>query len=159
MHEIRGKNDSYLTIILDDEDEVISSIENAFKEQNIKKAVLLSAEGRLKHTRMAVSKAGTLRQRIIDQGLKIKQVSGEFNKLKDDYFGDINISLEKDAIHVISGVLLKGFADKEVTIRFKIIKDLGFGINEKDRSASRNLVKEKIIEETKKKEPKPMIIA
>ncbi|MDD2477461.1 MAG: DUF296 domain-containing protein [Candidatus ainarchaeum sp.] len=159
MHEIRGKNDSYLTIILDDEDEVISSIEQAFKEQNIKKAVLLSAEGRLKNTRMAVSKAGTLRQRLIDQSLKIKQVSGEFNKMKNDYFGDINVSLEKDAIHVISGVLLKGFADKEVTIRFKIIKDLGFGINEKDRNVTRNLVKEKIIEETAKKEPKPMIIA
>ncbi|MCK9292504.1 MAG: DUF296 domain-containing protein [archaeon] len=159
MHEIRGKNDSYLTIILDDEDEVISSIEQAFKEQNIKKAVLLSAEGRLKNTRMAVSKAGTLRQRLIDQSLKIKQVSGEFNKMKNDYFGDINVSLEKDAIHVISGVLLKGFADKEVTIRFKIIKDLSFGINEKDRNVTRNLVKEKIIEETAKKEPKPMIIA
>lgn len=159
MHEIRGKNDSYLTIILDDEDEVISSIEQAFKEQNIKKAVLLSAEGRLKNTRMAVSKAGTLRQRLIDQSLKIKQVSGEFNKMKNDYFGDINVSLEKDAIHVISGVLLKGFADKEVTIRFKIIKDLGFGINEKDRNVTRNLVKEKIIEQTAKKEPKPMIIA
>ena len=159
MQDIRSKNDSYLTVVLDDEDEVISNIEQAFREQNIKKAVLLSADGKLKNTRMAISRAGNLRQRITNESLKIKQVSGEFNKMTNDYFGDINISLEKDPIHVLSGVLLKGYADKEVTIRFKIIKELGFGINTKDKNQPRNLVKEKIIEESKKKELKPMIIA
>lgn len=156
IKDVRNKNDNYLTIILDDGDEVISCIEKAFKEQNIKKAIMISAQGKLKDSKMAISRAGSLRQRIYSEALKIKQVSGEFNKINKDYFGDVNISLEKDPIHVVSGVLLKGYADGEVTLKLKIIKDIGFGITNK---GNRNLVKEKILEETTKKEPKPMIIA
>lgn len=156
MKDIKGKSDNYLTVILDDGDEVISCIEQAFKEQNIKKAIMVSAEGKLRDSKMAISRAGSLRQRIYPEALKIKQVSGEFNKVNDDYFGDVNISLEKDPIHIVSGVLLKGYSDGEVKIRLKIIKDIGFGVTNK---GDRNLVKEKILEESKKKEPKPMIIA
>ncbi len=153
MKDEKEKNDNYLTIILDDGDEVVACIENAFKENNIKKAILISADGKLRDARMAVSRAGNLRQRVYAEPLKIKQVSGEFNKLNEDYFGDVNISLEKDPIHIVSGALLRGIADGEVTIRFKIIKDIGYQVN------SKTMMKEKIIHETVKKEPKPMIIA
>jgi predicted DNA-binding protein with PD1-like motif len=146
-------SDNYLTIILDDGDEVVASIESAFKENSIKKAILISAEGKLRESKMAISRAGNLRQRIYSEPLKIKQVSGEFNKINDDYFGDVNISLEKDPIHTVSGALLKGTSDGEVTIRLKIIKDVGYNANK------HTMVKEKIIQETVKKEPKPMIIA
>ncbi len=156
IKDVITKNDNYLTVILDDGDEVIQSIETAFKEQNIKKAIMVSAEGKLRNSRMAISRAGTLRQRIYGESLKIKQVSGEFNKVNNDYFGDINISIEKDPIHIVSGVLLKGYADGEVTIKLKIIKDIDFGVNKKDK---KTLLKEKILNETVKKEPKPMIIA
>ena len=159
MQDTKGKKDNYLTIMLDDGDEVISSIESAFKEQKIKKAILISAEGTLRDSRVAISRAGNLRQRIYSESLKIKHVSGEFNKVEEDYFGDINISLEKDPIHVINGVLLKGHSDGETKIRFKIIKDIGYGINDKDKDKqNRNLVKEKIFKEDNKK-PKPIIIA
>ena len=151
--ENETKNDNYLTIILDDGDDIIGSIEAAFKEQNIKKAVLVSADGMIRDSKMAVSRAGTLRQKTYTEALKIKQVSGEFNKINADYFGDVNISIEKDPIHIVSGALLKGTADGELIIRFKIIKDLNFGIS------NRSMIKEKIINETVKKEPKPMIIA
>jgi predicted DNA-binding protein with PD1-like motif len=147
------RNDNYLKIILDDGDEVIASIENAFKEQNIKKAILISAEGKLQESKMAISRAGNLRQRIYSESLKIKRVSGEFNKINSDYYGDVNISLEKDPIHIINGVLLKGHADGEVEIKFKIIKEIDYGFNKK------SMLKEKIIDETVKKDPKPMIIA
>jgi predicted DNA-binding protein with PD1-like motif len=149
----KQKSDVYLTVILDDGDEVISSIESAFKEQNIRKAILVFADGKIRDSRMAISRAGNLRQRIYSESLKIKQVSGEFNKVKTDYFGDVNISLEKDPIHIVSGVLLKGYASGEVIIKFKIIKDIDFADNK------RTMLKEKIFEETTKKEPKPMIIA
>lgn len=150
----KENNNNYLTIILDDGDEVIHSIEHAFKENNIKKAILVSAEGKLRESRVAISRAGNLRQRIYSEPLKIKQVSGEFNKLNEDYIGDVNISIEKDPIHIISGALLKGIAEGEVIIRFKIIRDFDFQV-----TGSKTLIKEKIINETVKKEPKPMIIA
>ncbi len=159
MQDISAKN-NYLTVVLDDGDEVIHSIESAFKEQDIKKAILISAEGKLRDSRIAISRAGTLRQRIYAEALNIKQVSGEFNKVSKDYFGDVNISIEKDLIHVVNGVLLKGISDGEVIFKFKIIKNIGYGINEGTRSQSknRNLVKEKILAETNKK-PMPFIIA
>ena len=153
-----SKKDKYLTVVLDKGDEVIESIETAFKEQNIKKAVLIEGKGYLKDIKMAISRAGTLRQRVYTDSLKIKKVSGEFNKAKDDYFGDMNVSLEQDPIHVISGVLLKGYADSETTLRFKIIKDIDFGINKNKGSENRNMVKEKLQEETKK-EKKPFIVS
>ncbi|NCP97850.1 DUF296 domain-containing protein [archaeon] len=154
MKNQNENNDNYLTIILDDGDEVVYCVESAFKENSIKKAILVSADGKLRDSKMAISRAGNLRQRIYSEPLKIKQVSGEFNKINDDYFGDVNISLEKDPIHTVSGALLKGIADGEVTIRFKIIKDLDYQPNN-----TKTMVKEKIIQETVKKEPKPMIIA
>jgi len=153
MKDLKEKSDSYLTVVLDDGDEVISCIEASFKEQNIKKAILVSAEGKLRDSKMAISRAGNLRQRIYSEPLKIKQVSGEFNKINTDYFGDVNISLEKDPIHIVSGVLLKGCAEGDVTIRFKIIKDIDYG------TSSKTMLKEKILNETVKKEVKPMIIA
>ena len=151
-HQNENSN-NYLTVILDDGDEVVASIETAFKENSIKKAILISAEGKLRDSKMAISRAGNLRQRIYAEPLKIKQVSGEFNKINEDYFGDVNISLEKDPIHTVSGALLKGTAEGEVIIRLKIIKDVGYSAN------SRTMVKEKIIQETVRREPKPMIIA
>jgi predicted DNA-binding protein with PD1-like motif len=147
------KNDNYLTIVLDDGDEMIACIETAFKEQNIKKAILVSADGKIRDSRMAVSRAGNLRQKTYSEALKIKQVSGEFNKIKTDYFGDVNISIIRDPIHIVSGALLRGIADGEVIVRFKIIKDIRYTVSNK------SMLKEKIIEETVKKEPKPMIIA
>lgn len=160
MQNTKGKKDNYLTIILDDGDELINSIEEAFKEQNIKKAILISAEGSIRDSRIAVSRAGNLRQRLYSEILKIKHVSGEFNKVNNDYFGDINISLEKDPIHIINGVLLKGISDGNTKIIFKIITNIGYGINTKNKidSNNRNLVKEKILKEDTKK-TKPMIIA
>ena len=94
MQDVASIKNDYLTVILDDGDDVISSIEQAFKQQNIKRAVLISAEGSLNSIRIAISRAGTIRQRMYSETLKIKQVYGEFNKVKDDYFGDINISFE-----------------------------------------------------------------
>ncbi|MDD3178428.1 MAG: DUF296 domain-containing protein [Candidatus ainarchaeum sp.] len=158
MQDVKEKNDNYLTIILDDGDEVIKSIETAFKENQIKKAILISAEGNIKDTRIAISRAGNLRQRIYSESLRIKQVSGEFNKVNDDYYGDVNISIEKDPIHIISGVLLKAHADKEVIIKLKIINNINFGINSKDHKENISAIKQKILDETQKK-PKPMIIA
>jgi predicted DNA-binding protein with PD1-like motif len=157
IQDIASIKNKYLSIILDDSDDVINSIEQAFKEQNIRKAVLISAEGNLKNIRIAISRAGTIRQRIYSEILKIKQVSGEFNKIKNDYFGDINISFEKDPIHIINGVLLKATSNGESTFKFKIIKDISYGINN-NNNKNRNMVKEKILEEVNKK-PKPMIIA
>ena len=152
--EIMGKNDNFLTIVLDDGDDVIKCIENAFKEQGIKKALLVSAEGKLKDTRIATSKSGVLRQRTYSEGIKIKQVSGEFNKVNNDYFGDVNVSLAKDPIHAVSGILLMGTADGEVTIRFKIVADLSY--------SPENASKKKSFEEMKdgqKKEPAPFLIS
>jgi len=153
--EIMGKNDNFLTIVLDDGDDIVKCVENAFKEQGIKKALLVSAEGKLRDTRIATSKSGVLRQRTYAEGIKIKQVSGEFNKVNNDYFGDINVSLAKDPIHAVSGILLQGTADGEVTIRFKIVADLSY--------SPENLNKKKSFEEMKdgaaKKEPAPFLIS
>lgn len=158
MQDVKERNDNYLTIILDDGDEVIKCIESAFKENDIKKAVLLSAIGTLRDTKMAISRAGNLRQRIYSESLKIKEVSGEFNRVNSDYYGDVNISIEKDPIHIVSGVLLKGIADGEVTIKFKIIKNINFGINDHKKQSNISAIKQKILDETQKK-PKPIIVA
>jgi len=115
---------------------------------------LVSAEGKLKDTRIATSKSGVLRQRTYSEGIKIKQVSGEFNKVNNDYFGDVNVSLAKDPIHAVSGILLMGIADGEVTIRFKIVADLSY--------SPENASKKKSFEEMKdgqKKEPAPFLIS
>jgi predicted DNA-binding protein with PD1-like motif len=151
--EIMGKNDNFLTIVLDNGDDIIKCIEASFQEQGIKKAHLVYAEGRLKDTRIATSKSGVLRQRTYSEPLKIKQVAGEFNRVNNDYFGDVNISLAKDPIHAVSGVLLQGFADGEVTIRFKIIADLSY--------SPENINKKKSFEEMRndKKEPAPFLIS
>ena len=158
MQDVASIKNDYLSVILDNEDDVISSIEEAFKQHNIKRAVLISAEGSLNNIRIAISRAGTIRQRMYSETLKIKQVSGEFNKVKDDYFGDINISFEKDPIHIVNGVLLKAISSGESNFKFKIIKEIGYGINQKPGNHNRNMVKEKILAEVNKK-PKPMIIA
>lgn len=146
----------YLTVILDDGDEVISCIETAFKENDIRKAIIISADGKLKDIKIAVSRAGTLRQRIYSEALKVKNVSGEFNKFNNEYVGDLNISIERDPIHIVSGVLLRGVASGEVNFKFKIIKNVDYQIN---TQPPKSMLKEKIINETVKKEPKPFIIA
>ncbi|HRT03728.1 MAG TPA: hypothetical protein P5513_07305 [Candidatus Diapherotrites archaeon] len=128
--DVSSKNDNYLTIILDDEEEVISSIEKAFKERDVKKAVLISAEGKLKNTRLSITRAGSIRQRTYDASMIIKSVYGEFNKVNNDYVGDINISLYMDPLHVTNGILLKGFADGECKFVFKIIQKLEYALED-----------------------------
>ena len=160
IHDIKQKSDKFLNIILDDNDEIIKSIELAFRENNVKKAILISAEGSLKDSRIAITRAGNIRQRIYSESLKIRSVSGEFNRVNDDYLGDIHICVEKDQMHSITGVLLKGYADGEVKITFKIISGIDYGINNdsKDKRKPVTLVKQKVLDEVRRK-PKPIIVA
>jgi len=75
--------------------------------------------------------------------------------------GDFHISIARDEIHTVSGVLIKGVADGELTIVFKIIAELNEGtIYSPEGQKEVTMVKEKIIEETAPKKPKKeMIIA
>jgi len=116
------KNNTYLDVVLEDGENFIESIEEAFKEHDIKKAVLISATGFLKEIRLATTKSGTIRQSEYPQPCMIRSVSGEFYENKNDYFGDVHISLAKDPIHQITGVLIGGNAHGEVSIKFKVIK-------------------------------------
>jgi len=155
VHDTKQKSDNYLTIILDDGDEIIKSIEKSFKENNVKKAILMAADGSVRDARVALTKAGTLKQRQYGESIKIKSVSGEFIKVNEDYYGDVHISLAKDAIHTITGILLSGHADGEVEVKFKIISDLDYCAENREKT----MVKERIIKETVKGPPKPIIEA
>lgn len=154
-------NNTVLEIILDDGDEVIDCVEKAFIQNNIKKAGLLGATGRLKTVKVATTKTGTLKQREYDSCL-IKGVSGEFNRIRDnEYMGDFHISIARDDIHIVSGVLIKAFAEGEVRIKFKVISDLEVGmINTPEGQKEVTMVKQKILDETmtQPKPKKPMII-
>jgi len=121
-------SNTLLDVILDDGDEVIDCIEKAFLQNNIKEANLIEAAGRLRNVKIATTKTGTLTQREYAQSCLIKSVSGKFTKIRaDEYMGDFHISVAKDEIHAVSGVLLRGIADGDVRITFKVIADMPIG--------------------------------
>jgi predicted DNA-binding protein with PD1-like motif len=152
------KNNTYLDIVLEDGEGFIDCIEEAFKTHEVKKAVLVSATGFLKEVKVAMTKSGTMRQAEYSQPCMIRSVSGEFYQKAIDYFGDVHISLAKDPIHQITGVLLDGYAHGEVTIKFKIIKDMGHPEEKKD-DQQMTMLKQKILDESRPKEKKPIIEA
>lgn len=149
------KNNTYLDVVLEEGESFIDSIEQAFKEHDIKKAVLVSATGFLKDIKLATTRSGTIRQAAYSEPCMIRSVSGEFYQSNNDYFGDVHISLAKDPIHQITGVLLGGDAHGEVTIKFKVIKD-PLQTTQKDNSQM-TMLKQKILDESKPKEKKPII--
>jgi predicted DNA-binding protein with PD1-like motif len=153
------KNNTYLEVILDNNDEFVECIEQAFRDHNIKKASLVSAEGMLKETTISTTRSGTIRQRIYLQPCKIRYVSGEFYESKNDYYGDIHISIAKDQIHQVTGLLLRGIADGEVSIKFKVIKNDGQELENKDSEKQITMLKQKILDETQPKPKKPIIEA
>lgn len=155
-------NNTMLEIVLDDGDEVVECVENAFIQNNIKKASLVSANGKLRTVKVATTRTGTLRQREYTEPCSIKSVSGDFTKIKEnEYMGDFHISIARDEIHAVSGVLIKGIADGEVTIVFKVIAELDEGaIYTPEGRKEVTMIKEKIIEETVTQKPKKeMIVA
>ncbi len=153
-------NNTMLDVILDDGDEVVECVEKAFLQNNIKKASLVYAAGRLKNVKVATTRTGTLKQREYNESCLIKSVSGEFTKIREnEYMGDFHISIARDEIHAVSGVLIKGFADGEVKITFKVIADMPVGaIVTPDGIKEVNLVKQKILEETVPQKPKKPIL-
>jgi len=152
------KKNTYLEVILDDGDEFIESIEKAFKDNNIKRAILEYAQGVLKNIRISTTTSGKMRQREYIHDCKIRSVSGQFYKKEEDYFGDVHISIEKDPMHQVVGLLLEGCAVGEVKIRFKIINDIGLkNISNKNKGIT--LVKQKILDEDKPKPKKPIMVA
>ncbi|MDD3245106.1 MAG: DUF296 domain-containing protein [Candidatus ainarchaeum sp.] len=161
FNDVEESNNTILEVVLDDGDEMIDCIERAFIQNDIKKAGLLSASGKLRDVKVATTKIGSLRQRVYDEPCTIKSVSGEFNKVKDgEYMGDVHIAVARDEIHQVNGVLLKGTAHGEVKIRLKVITDLSIGIiRTPEGEKTINMVKEKILEETAPKPKKPMIIS
>lgn len=153
-------NNTMLDVILDDGDEVVECVEKAFLQNNIKKASLVYAAGRLKNVKVATTRTGTLKQREYNESCLIKGVSGEFTKIREnEYMGDFHISIARDEIHAVSGVLIKGSADGEVKITFKVIADMPVGaIVTPDGIKEVNLVKQKILEETVPQKPKKPIL-
>lgn len=153
-------NNTMLDVILDDGDEVVECVEKAFLQNNIKKASLVYASGRLKNVKVATTRTGTLKQREYNESCLIKGVSGEFTKIREnEYMGDFHISIARDEIHAVSGVLIKGFSDGEVKITFKVIADMPVGaIVTPDGIKEVNLVKQKILEETVPQKPKKPIL-
>lgn len=155
-------NNTMLDVILDDGDEVVECVEKAFLQNNIKKASLVYAAGRLKNVKVATTRTGTLKQREYNESCLIKSVSGEFTKIREnEYMGDFHISIARDEIHAVSGVLIKGFADGEVKITFKVIADMPVGaIITPDGIKEVTLVKQKILDDTPPAKPKKeMIVA
>jgi len=152
------KNNTYLDIILDNDDEVLECIEQAFKDHDIKKASLVSAQGMLKNINISTTTSGTLRQRNYNQPCKIRFVSGEFYKSKEDYYGDVHISIAKDQIHQVTGILLRGVAEGEVSIKFKVINNDGINSN-KPKNNNLTMLKQKIFDETAPKPRRPIIEA
>ncbi len=154
-------SNTMLDVILDDGDEIVDCVEKAFIQNNVKKASLVKAVGRLKTVKVATTRTGTLRQREYNESCAIKQVSGEFTKIREgEYMGDFHISIARDEIHAVSGVLIKGIADDEVKITFKVIAELDEGkIYSPEGAKEVSMVKQKIIEETAPQKPKkPMIV-
>ena len=151
-----------LDIILDDGDEVVDCVEKAFIQNNVKKASLIGATGKLRNVKVATTRTGTLKQREYEEACFIKSVSGDFTKIREnEYMGDFHISIARDEIHAVSGVLIKGTADGEVKITFKVIANMPVGaIITAEGAREVSLVKQKILEETTtpQKPKKEMII-
>ncbi len=155
-------SNTLLDVILDDGDEVIDCIEKAFLQNNIKEATLIGAAGRLRNVKIATTKTGTLTQREYNQSCLIKSVSGKFTKIRaDEYMGDFHISVAKDEIHAVSGVLLRGIADGDVRITFKVIADMPIGAIVTPEGVKEVIVaKEKPQEEPVEQKPKkPFIVS
>ena len=152
------KNNTYLDVVLEEGENFIECIEQAFREHDVKKAILVSATGFLKDVRIAITRSGTIRQAEYMQPCMIRSVSGEFNQNNNDYFGDVHISLAKDPIHQITGVLLSAKAHGEISVKFKIIKDIGHW-QSKEPGSQMTLVKQRILEDSEPKEKKPMMVA
>ncbi len=150
------KNNTYLDVVLEDGEDFIDCVEEAFKEHSVKKAVLVSSTGFLKNSRIAITRSGTIRQVENSEPCMIRSVSGEFYENNNDYFGDVHISLAKDPIHKITGVLLFGQAHGDVSIKFKIIKDIEHNKPTTDKKPI-TMLKQKILYETTPKEKKPII--
>jgi len=150
VNDTAETSNTVLEIVLDDGDEVIDCVEKAFLQNNIKKAGLLAAIGRIKNVKIATTKTGTLKQREYSESCLIKSVSGDFTRIREnEYMGDFHIAIARDEIHAVSGVLLKAFADREVRIKFKVISDLAVGIiSSPEGQKEVTLVKQKILEET-----------
>lgn len=160
-NDTQESKDTILEVVLDDGDEIIDCIERSFKQNDIKKASLLSAVGTLRELKIATTKIGSIRQKTYDQPCLITNVSGDFTKTKSgEYMGDVHISFARDAIHKESGVLLRGISHGEVKLKFKVITDLSIGVI-KTPEGRRNitLVKQKILEETTSKPKKPFIVS
>jgi|GEM_PF-1096006 predicted DNA-binding protein with PD1-like motif len=156
-------NNTMLEVVLDDGDEVVECVENAFIQNNVKKASLISANGKLRTVKVATTRTGTLRQREYAEPCSIKSVSGDFTKIKEkEYMGDFHISIARDEIHAVSGVLIKGTADGEVKIVFKVIAELDEGaIYTPEGKKEVTMVKQKVLDETTTppKPKKEMIVA
>lgn len=156
-------NNTMLEVVLDDGDEIVECVENAFIQNNVKKASLVSASGKLKMVKIATTRTGTLRQREYNESCFIKSVSGNFTKIKEnEYMGDFHMSIARDDIHIVSGVLIKGTADGEVKIVFKVIAELDEGaIYSPEGKKEVTMVKQKVLDETTipPKPKKEMIVA
>jgi predicted DNA-binding protein with PD1-like motif len=163
VNDIAETNNTMLEVVLDDGDEIVECVENAFVQNNVKKASLVSAFGKLRMVKVATTRTGTLKQREYAEPCSIKSVSGDFTKIKEnEYMGDFHISIARDEIHAVSGVLIKGTADGEVKIVFKVIAELDEGaIYSPDGKKEVTMVKQKVLDETTTppKPKKEMIVA
>jgi predicted DNA-binding protein with PD1-like motif len=111
---IEKKEKKKISIILDEDDDVLKSIEKGLKENNVKSAEITSINGFLKEGLINSINEG----KIVINNAEIIKASGKFKFGGDDLWGKMNVFTGNKK--PLTGQLLKGIAkqDFEITLEY-----------------------------------------
>ncbi|MFH1751456.1 MAG: DUF296 domain-containing protein [archaeon] len=121
-----GLKQKNLVIELEDGEKIVPSLESALKEHEVGRALLQSIQGRIRSAKLGMFVSGRHRIRHYLESLSVKTAFGDFTLDKSKLVGNVNVCLEKDIIHSVSGVLLEGEADGSLTITLRVPEKVRF---------------------------------
>ena len=108
-----------LNIVLEEGDSVLTSVQNAMVQKNIKEAVVVGVSGKLKTGVIQFMGGGSLKSKEV-KDIELIKATGNLKISFKELFGRINVSTKHHG--VTSGALMKGTAKEGLTIKLEFSK-------------------------------------
>ncbi|MEM4662561.1 MAG: DUF296 domain-containing protein [Candidatus Diapherotrites archaeon] len=115
--------EEYVTLKINDGEDVIKSIHNFMNEKQIDLAVPVFAYGKIKNIELiTLGKNTTLFSDNSGTGYDVAAISGKIHRDKTGYYTNISVIINKSCATTAHGILKKAFADESLEIKFRNIK-------------------------------------
>ena len=109
----------HLNVVLEEDDSVLTSIQNAMIQNDIKEAVVVGVSGKLKTGVIQFMDRGSLKSKEV-KDTELIRAAGNIKISFKELFGRVNVSTKHHG--VTAGALMKGTAKEGLTIKLEFFK-------------------------------------